>query len=126
MNKARNIGINVKSPKDVCDDAKCPFHGHIKVRGRIFTGEVVAKDLHKSATVIWYRKQYIPKYERSEKRKTKIRVHNPPCINAQVNDMVKIIETRPLSKTKHFVIIEKVQKEKKEVEKPKTAKVKTK
>lgn len=110
----KNIGIPVTAPKETCDDAKCPFHGKIKVRGRVFTGEVVSKDLNRSATVIWERKIDIPKYERSETRRTRIRVHNPPCINAQVKDMVKIVETRPLSKTKHFVIVE-VQKAKTEV-----------
>lgn len=107
MNKTKNIGIKINPPKESCNDKKCPFHGTIKVRGRVFTGEVIAKDLNKTATIMWGRSKKIPKYERSEARKTKIRAHNPPCINANVKDIVKIIETRPLSKTKHFVIIEK-------------------
>ena len=111
--KVKNIGIKVTPPKKTCNDVKCPFHGKIGVRGRIFTGEVISKDLDNTATVIWTRKHLIPKYERSETRRTKIRVHNPECINAEIKDIVKIAETRPLSKTKHFVIIEKVDKEKK-------------
>ena len=111
--KTKNIGIKVNAPKNICDDNKCPFHGKIKTRGRIFTGTVVSKDLNKTATVEWARKHFIPKYERSEARRTKIRVHNPPCINAQVNDNVKIIETKPISKTKSFVIIECIKKERK-------------
>jgi small subunit ribosomal protein S17 len=115
--QTKNIGIKVAPPKDSCDDNKCPFHGKIKTRGRIFTGEVVSKDLNKTATVKWTRKHFIPKYERSETRKTKIRVHNPPCINAKINDTVRIIETKPLSKTKGFVIIECIKKEKKTTKK---------
>lgn len=49
----------------------------------------------------------IRKYERYEKRTSKIHAHNPPCINAQAGDTVKIMECRPLSKTKSFVVVEK-------------------
>ena len=51
---------------------------------------------------------YVPKYERYERRHSRIAAHNPDCINAKVGDKVKIAECRPLSKTKHFVVIEKV------------------
>ena len=110
--KARNIGIKVKQPSKSCEDNKCPFHGAVKVRGRTFTGVVVAKDTHKTATVEWSYRVSVPKYERTETRRTKIHVHNPPCINAEIWDIVKIAETRPLSKTKNFVIIENLGKEK--------------
>ena len=110
--KTKGIGIKVRTPKKSCDDNKCPFHGNITVRGRIFIGVVVSKDLNKTATVLWSRTVNLPKYERSEKRRTRIRVHNPPCINAKINDTVKIAETKPLSKTKHFVIIECIEKKK--------------
>ena len=52
------------------------------------------------------------KFERYEKRRTRIKVHNPECINAKEGDIVKISECRPLSKTKNFVIIENLGKEK--------------
>ncbi|MBW2979110.1 30S ribosomal protein S17 [Candidatus Woesearchaeota archaeon] len=90
-----------------CKDKKCPFHGNVKIRGRKLKGVVIAKDLHRSATVLIERMKYLPKYERYEKRLRKIRVHNPSCIDADVGDEVMIAETRPLSKTKHFVIIAK-------------------
>ena len=109
--KTRNIGLGIKAPKKGCDDANCPFHGSLKVRGRSFTGVVVESKGYKTATLEWPRQVFIPKYERYEKRKTRIRVHNPPCINAKKNDIVKVIETRPLSKTKNFVIIQKMGEE---------------
>jgi len=95
-----------------CTDKKCPFHGNIKLRGKSFVGVVLAKDTHKTATVEWDYPIVIPKYERSETRRTKIHVHNPSCIDANVGDIVKIHETRPLSKTKKFVIIENLGKKK--------------
>jgi small subunit ribosomal protein S17 len=107
MKKQKNIGIEVKVPKEKCLDKNCPYHGTIKLRGRTFTGTIVSKDTHKSAVVEWGRIIKIPKYERTEKRKSKVSVHNPACIDAQKGDTVKIVETRPMSKTKKFVIIEK-------------------
>lgn len=94
--------------KATCDDVECPYHGKLKVRGKTFEGEVVSSKSMKSATVMWKRRMLIPKYERYELRSTKINVHNPPCINAKEGDQVRIRECRPLSKTKKFVIIEKV------------------
>ena len=109
--KAKNIGIDVKAPSKKCDDVNCPFHGNIKLRGRSFTGIVTSTNMTKTATVEWTYKMFIPKYERHETRRSKIHVHNSPCIDAQVGDVVKIIETRPLSKTKNFVIIQKLRTE---------------
>jgi small subunit ribosomal protein S17 len=48
----------------------------------------------------------MPKYERFEWRTGKYMAHNPPCINAVIGTKVKIMECRPLSKTKAFVVIE--------------------
>ncbi len=103
-----NIGINVKSPEKKCEDKNCPFHGNLKVRGRLFTGIITNTDAHKSATIEFERRFFVPKYERHEKRRTRLRVHNPSCIDAKKGDKVKISECRPLSKTKKFVIIEKI------------------
>jgi small subunit ribosomal protein S17 len=105
---SRNIGLRVAKPTKKCDDKHCPFHGEIKVRGRVFVGTVIASKLSKSATVEWTRKRLLPKYERFEKIRTKIHVHNPPCIDAKKGERVRIGECRPVSKTKNFVIIEKV------------------
>ena len=68
--------------------------------------------MHSTATVEWERVQHIPKYERYEKKRSKIKAHNPKCINAAEGDIVKVMECRPLSKTKNFVIVEKSGREK--------------
>ncbi|MCD6398680.1 MAG: 30S ribosomal protein S17 [Candidatus Aenigmarchaeota archaeon] len=102
----KNIGIKVKNPKVKCEDKNCPFHGKISVRGRVFEGIVISDKAKNTATVQWEYFYYLPKYERYERRRTKISVHNPPCIDAKKGDLVKIAECRPISKTKSFVIIE--------------------
>ena len=109
MNKTKNIGIAVKMPENACDDKKCPFHGEIKVHGRTFVGKVKRIRLQKNALIEFERRVLIPKYERYERRITRLMVHNPICLGIQENDQVKIMETRKLSKTKNFVIIEKLE-----------------
>ncbi len=109
MKEVRNIGIDVKNPKEACEgDKHCPFHGEVCVRGKTWTGTVVSAKVQKNAIVSWERQRIIPKYERFEKRRTKIMVHNPTCINAKKGDKVKIMETRKISKNKNYVIIEKI------------------
>jgi len=80
-------------------------------RGREFTGVVMSVNPHKTAVVEWERLKHVPKYERYEKKKTKVSVHNPASINAEKGDKVVIQECRPLSKTKKFIITKKLGKE---------------
>jgi len=83
----------------------------INLRGRSFVCVVVSTKMHKTAVVEWERRYYMPKYERYEKRRTRIKVHIPDSIKVKEGDIVKISECRPLSKTKNFTIISKVGKE---------------
>jgi small subunit ribosomal protein S17 len=106
--EARDIGIDVKPPEKVCEDINCPFHGRLPVRGKILEGIVVSAKAQRTAIVEREYFHYIPKYERYERRHSRIAAHNPDCIAAKEGDRVKIAECRPLSKTKHFVVIEKV------------------
>lgn len=101
------IGLDVKIPKEKCDDRGCPFHGDTKVRKKVHKGIVIKSKMQKTATVEWEWKRYVPKYERYEKCRTRVKAHNPPCIKAEAGDTVIIAETRPMSKTKNFVIVEK-------------------
>lgn len=103
---SKNIGIDVKAPEKECNDGKCPFHGSIKLHGRVFVGKVVKNVFQKTTTIEWPRRIYVPKYERYEKRRTRVKAHVPDCLNVKFGDEVKIMETRPLSKTKNFVLIE--------------------
>lgn len=82
----------------------------LSTRGRTFVGRVISSKPTKTVTVTWERRKFIPKYERYEKRFSKVKAHNPTLINAKEGDVVKIVETRPISKTKHFLVIEVLKK----------------
>lgn len=103
----RDIGIDVRMPEKECEDVNCPFHGRLSARGQIIEGVVVSDKVPKTVVVLRSYLKKIRKYERYEKRRSKIHAHNPPCIDAKVGDVVKIAECRPLSKTKSFVVVEK-------------------
>lgn len=107
-NKIRNLGVGAASVSGNCGDRHCAFHGKITLRGRQFVGIVVKAAAQKTAVVSWMRLFYLPKYQRYEKRRSKLHVHNPSCINAHVGDKVRIFECRPISKTKNFVIVERL------------------
>ncbi len=91
-----------------CRDKNCPFHGTLKTRGRKFKGRVVSAKMDKTVIVSWSYVHKIPKYERYERRTTKVAAHNPPCINAKENDLVEISECRPIAKTVKFVVLRKL------------------
>lgn len=110
MNGANNVGLEIKAPDKKCNDDHCSFHGTLVVRGRQFVGNVKSAKAQKTAVVEWQRLFYLPKYRRYEKRKTKLQVHNPECINAKPGDKVMVGECRKISKTKSFVILGKVEK----------------
>ena len=84
------VGLNVQEPETTCDDPNCPFHGTLPVRGQVLEGVVVSNKAERTITVERSYYKFIRKYERYEKRKSKINV----------------AECRPLSKTKHFVLVE--------------------
>lgn len=107
---ARNIGLEVKPVEKECSDPNCPFHGVLSIRGQVLEGVVVSDKMNKTVVVQQEYQKYCGKYERYERRRSKIHAHNPPCLSAKVGDFVKIAECRPLSKTKAFVVIEKVKR----------------
>ena len=108
MKKTRDIGYDVKPPEKECEDPNCPWHGTLPIRGKILEGIVVSDKMQKTVIVRRDYLHYVPKYERYERRHSRIAAHNPPCIDVKKGDKVKIAECRPLSKTKHFVVIEKM------------------
>ena len=80
----------------------------IKVRGNILEGVVVSTKPKNTAIVQREYLKFIPKYERYERRRSKINAHLPEGMKIKVGDKVKIGETRKLSKTKSFIVIEKI------------------
>jgi small subunit ribosomal protein S17 len=102
----RDIGLDVGSPEKTCDDPRCPFHGSLPVRGQVFDCQVVSDKMESTVVVMREFEKKSTKYERFEKRRSKIHAHNPPCLGAKTGDKVKIAECRPLSKTKSYVVVE--------------------
>ncbi|MDE1870242.1 MAG: 30S ribosomal protein S17 [Candidatus Micrarchaeota archaeon] len=93
-----------------CEDPKCAIHGGLKTRGAEFTGKIVSAKAKKTAIVERDYTRYIYKYERYLRKRSRIPAHNPECIGAKEGDVVKIAESRKLSKTKNFVITSVVKK----------------
>lgn len=108
MAQPRDIGIDVQPPsrEGKKGDPLDPFYGTLPVRGQVIVGQVISDKMDSSVVVRREYFRYVPKYERYEKRTAKYTAHVPSCIDANVGDLVKIMECRPLSKTKHFVVVE--------------------
>ncbi len=98
-----------------CNDPKCPKCGNIKVRGNVFTGIVTSAKADKTVTVERQLVKKVRKYERYKKIRSKIHAHNSKCFSAKEGDTVRIGETRKLSKTKSFVVMDILSKEKEDI-----------
>jgi len=103
-----NIGLDVKAPRKPCDDRNCPFHGRLSVRRKFLDGKVVSAKMTKTVTVERDYLEYVKKYTRYEKRRSRIMAHSPPCLELSEGDRVRIAECRPLSKEVAFVVVGKL------------------
>jgi len=97
-----------------CTDKNCPFHGNLKIKKRTLTGIVDSARMRRTVSVKREFRVLLKKYERYTKRYSSIKAHNPDCIEAKENDTVTVAECRPISKSKHFVVIKKASKAKEE------------
>jgi small subunit ribosomal protein S17 len=79
-------------------------------RRKILLGEVVSNRMHKTITVKVERRVRHPMYERVVKRSKKFHAHDEHN-QCQIGDVVRIIETRPLSKTKCWRLLEVVRRQ---------------
>jgi len=104
--RGRDIGLDVRAPKEACDDAHCPFHGHLPVRGQMLEGTVVSGAMQRTVVVERTLLHFVPKFERYEKRRRRYLAHSPPCLKIPVGHRVRIAETRPLSKAVAFCVVE--------------------
>ncbi len=86
----------------------------LRVHGRTFQGTVVSAKRQKTVKVAWEWRRYIPKYERYERERSVVHAHVPSHLTIQEGDLVKIGETRPISKTKTFVVLEKITRQQRE------------
>lgn len=76
---------------------------------KVYQGRVVSDKMDKTITVLVETKKKHPIYGKSIKYSKKYKVHDEEN-TAKIGDIVKIMETRPLSATKHFRLLEVVEK----------------
>lgn len=78
---------------------------------KVLTGSVVSNKMDKTITVAIVNSVRHPLYGKIVKRTYKLHAHdeNNEC---QIGDKVKVMETRPLSKSKRFRLMEVVEKAK--------------
>ncbi len=76
-------------------------------RGRlnVVKGKVVSSKGDKTISVLIYRLMKHPKYKKYIRRKSVFKAHDEQN-KAKTGDVVKIYETRPLSKTKRWKLLE--------------------
>ena len=72
---------------------------------RTLEGRVVSNKMQKTVTVLLERQVQHPLYGKIVRRSTKVHAHdaNGECMEG---DMVRICETRPVSKTKNWRVVE--------------------
>ncbi len=99
-------GLEVVMPKKQCQDNRCPFHGSLRVRGRLLSGKAVSTAGKGFVVVQIEFLHKVRKYNRGERRRSRISAHLPPCLEVQDGDVVTIGECRPLSKSISFVVVE--------------------
>ena len=83
----------------------------MRTKDKVFKGRVTSTSMNKTITVLVETKKAHPLYNKRIIKSKKYKVHDEKE-EAHVGDTVKIIETKPYSKTKHFrllKIVEKVQ-----------------
>ncbi len=72
---------------------------------RTLTGKVVSDKMNKTIVVVVERSVKHPKYGKFIKRRTKIHAHDNNEVS-KIGDTVRIRETRPISKTKSWTLVE--------------------
>ena len=75
---------------------------------RTLTGKVVSDKMEKSITVLIERRVQHPVYGKMIRRSTKLHAHDENNV-AKLDDIVTIKESRPISKTKAWTLVEVVE-----------------
>ena len=79
-------------------------------KGKSFVGRVVGDKMDKTVVVAVESLKSHPLYKNAIRRRVKVKAHDENNV-CHIGDMVKIGETRPLSKTKRWRVIEVISKE---------------
>ncbi len=73
-------------------------------KGTLLSGIVTKAAMQKTVTVAVTRYVKHPKYQKYQKLTKKYKVHDEDGV-AKVGETVKIVETKPISKDKHFKLV---------------------
>ena len=82
-----------------------------RTRRKVRTGVVVSEKMDKTVLVRIDRKVRHPLYRKTVARSNKLAAHDENN-DVHVGDTVRVVETRPLSKTKRWRVVEVVQRAK--------------
>lgn len=76
---------------------------------REFVGEVVSNKMQKTVVVVVKRSVRHHRYGKVLRRVTRLKAHDEKN-ECQIGDRVRLVEARPLSKDKHFRVVQIVEK----------------
>ncbi len=74
---------------------------------KVLIGKVISTKMNKTVTVLVERKMRHPLYRKVITRHKKYKAHNDE-LELNIGDKVEIKETRPISRDKHFRVVEKL------------------
>ncbi len=77
------------------------------MKGKTFIGKVVSTKMNKTVIVLVEHSFVHPLYKKAMRRTKRYACHNE-SLDVKVGDMVHIAETKPISRRKHFVVVEKI------------------
>ncbi|VAX31239.1 SSU ribosomal protein S17p (S11e) [hydrothermal vent metagenome] len=77
---------------------------------KVFVGKIVSDKMDKTVTVAVTRQYKHPLYKKIIKRESRFKAHDEDN-RCKFGDTVRILESRPLSKTKRWVIVDVLKKE---------------
>jgi small subunit ribosomal protein S17 len=81
---------------------------------RTLTGRVVSDKMDRTITVMVERRERHPLYGKFIRRSTKVHVHDEEN-SSRVGDTVKVVECRPISKSKTWRLVEILERAEQEV-----------
>ena len=82
--------------------------GEVRGNRKVRTGVVVSDKMDKTAVVSIERRVQHPLYGKVVQRSKKFKAHDE--LNCTTGDLVEIMETRPLSKDKHWRVVRIIEK----------------
>src|SRR5882724_5670988 len=111
--EVETVVSDVKAPKAKAPVAapSTPDANVVRGRRKERVGKVVSDKMEKTVVVTLTRQVPHPLYKKYFKKTTKFVVHNEQN-DAKTGDTVRIMETRPLSKTKRWRVVEVLERAK--------------